>query len=229
MARRKHSKIRVPPGHHHHVADGLVRHLLMQGFTAEEILASGLAELRPDGRLVDRIVDSTVLPIRDQQEEIIGFVGMPDRCRTTEKVFLPTLFDTGVALYWPIGWAKPNEVIVVVQRAVDALAVASALASTGDKDDEWRIVPVSPLDLHVSGAQWSAIAATKPLLVLIGPDSNGLGQDGAHEWLAQARSHGLEACPVNWGNALHPAELMRQSRKEELLTVLSTSLNKQRS
>jgi DNA primase len=53
--------------------DGLTRHLLPKGYTADELITGGLAKRARSGSLIDRFRRRLVWPIRELSGEVIGF------------------------------------------------------------------------------------------------------------------------------------------------------------
>jgi DNA primase catalytic core len=142
----------APPGW-----TGLVDHLRGRGYSRQEIVDAGLGWISKTGAVVDRFRDRLILPIRDENATVVGFIGRRnpslDRDPTNPvPKYLNTLdtalFSKGRQLY---GLSEARELLVrgalpvVVEGPVDALAVT---VGTGG-----RAVGLSPLGVALTRAQ----------------------------------------------------------------------------
>lgn len=116
----------------------LVDHLRALGYSDDTLETSGLALRVRTGRLADRFRDRLTLAIRDQEGQVIGFVGRasPDAPDTTPKYLnsptTPT-YRKGQHLFGAFEASVPlraGAVPVLTEGPLDAIAVGLAATST---------------------------------------------------------------------------------------------------
>lgn len=104
---------------------GLIGDFRDHGVSVQEMLDADLTQTSRHGRIIDMLRDRVILPVRDQDGAIRGFIGraLSDDQRAP-KYRNPTrtpAFDKATALYRPIHHAPASDAtVVVVERALDA-------------------------------------------------------------------------------------------------------------
>jgi DNA primase len=116
--------------------DGLVTAMQAKGFTPDELVDSGLAHRRGDGRVADFYRQRVLIPIRDQHSRICGFVGRnvgDDRWPKYKNPPRTHAYDKSVNLYQPLPApaARGLGQVVVVEGTLDAMAIAVAAIRSG--------------------------------------------------------------------------------------------------
>src|SRR5450759_3297281 len=124
----------------------LTEHLRDRGFTAAEVLASGLGTRARTGRVLDRFRDRLVFPIRDRLDGAVGVVGFvgrrnpaADAADTKGDQRAPKYLNTGqtplyrkgthlFGLTEATGTLDRGGLAVLVEGPLDALAVEHATA-----------------------------------------------------------------------------------------------------
>ena len=117
----------------------LYTELKSQGFTEEEILASGLVNKNPDGKFIDRYRNRLMFPIFDARDRVIAFGGRvlddskPKYINSPEDI----VYSKGRHLY-AYNVAKKNnpKTIIMVEGYMDAVSlhqrgISNAVASLG--------------------------------------------------------------------------------------------------
>ncbi len=125
-------------GHTPRSKTGLIDHLRHRGFSDNELVDAGLASRHPDGRVEDFFTHRLVLPIRpirDTNSQVIGMLGR-DVLGANRAKYLNTpttvIYDKSRHLYQPHRLShRPESNLVVVEGALDALALATYAASAG--------------------------------------------------------------------------------------------------
>ena len=122
-------------GHTPRSKTGLVDHLRHRGFGDDELVDAGLASRHPDGRVEDFFTHRLVLPIRDTDSQVIGMLGR-DVLGANRAKYLNSpstaIYDKSCHLYRAHRPShRPESNLVVVEGALDALALATCAASAG--------------------------------------------------------------------------------------------------
>ena len=163
----------------------LITHLRALGVTDTELLDLDLAYQRSHGAPVDSYRGRIVLPVRDTDGHIQGFLGRdttghPAAPKYRNPTRTPT-FDKASVLYRPTQHRLDQvATIVIVEGALDALAIAAAAAQAGQSH---RFAPVTTSGVTVSAAQADAVLAIHGQLPVIALDPDQAGRDGARRWL----------------------------------------------
>ena len=115
---------------------GLVTAMRSEGFADDELVDAGLAHRDADGRITDFYRQRVLIPIRDQESRICGFVGRnvgDDRWPKYKNPPRTHAYDKSVNLYQPLPaptagrWGQ----VVVVEGTLDAMAIAVAAIRSG--------------------------------------------------------------------------------------------------
>ncbi len=163
----------------------LITHLRARGVTDTELLDLDLAYQPSHGAPVDSYRGRIVLPVRDTDGHLQGFLGRdttghPAAPKYRNPTHTSTFNKAGV-LYRPTQH-RLDEVatIVIVEGALDALAIAAAAARAGQCD---RFAPVTTSGVTVSEAQSDAVLAMhhQPPVIALDPDQ--AGREGTRRWL----------------------------------------------
>ena len=117
-------------GHTGHGWTNLVDHLRSRGVTDTELVAMDLAQTSRKGRLIDTLRDRLIIPVTHADGRITGFVGRDTSSNPrAPKYRNPTrtvTFDKSDCLYRPTHHCVPDAAVVIVEGALDALAITAA-------------------------------------------------------------------------------------------------------
>lgn len=165
---------------------GLVDHLRGHGVDDHEILAMDLGLRTSRGNLVDALRDRIIVPVTDATGRIDGFIGRDTSGNPrAPKYRNPTrtaTFDKRTALYRPTHHRlEADGSVVVVEGALDALALAAAAARTGQTA---CFAPCTANGVAVSDAQAAAVARLHPGPIILALDGDQAGAQGTLRWLA---------------------------------------------
>jgi len=169
-------------GHTPAKADGLVASLRRQGFNDDELVDAGLAHRRLGGGPLDDFYRQRVLiPIRDDQSRIVGFIGrnVGDQQRFAKYKNPPrtALYDKSVNLYQPLpAPTHPRGQVIVVEGTLDAMAIAVAAIRSGQAD---RFCPVTQSGRELSDIQIRRVIDLHPTRPVLGFDGDAAGRDSA--------------------------------------------------
>jgi DNA primase len=183
------------------------------GVTEQEMIDADLAHLSRRGTLIDTLLDRLVLPVRDRQSRIRGFIGRdlsgdPQAPKYRNPTRTP-VFDKATLLYQPIiPEPAPDATVVIVEGALDALAIAAAAATTGQTD---RFVPCTTSGVTVSAAQATQVLALHPRPPVIALDGDTAGAEGTARWITQlCLNHRRPALVTRLPDDLDPADWLHR-------------------
>lgn len=164
-----------------------VEALRRRGVRDGELLDADLAHGTRDGRLVDSYRSRVVVPVRDSAGRVTGFIGRDITGHpAAPKYRNPTRtpgFEKSTALYRPaLLPVHPGTTVVVVEGALDALAVAAAAATAGWADG---FAPCTTSGVTVSAQQARAVLALTAGLPVIALDGDHAGTDGTERWVTR--------------------------------------------
>ena len=164
---------------------GLTRHLLGQGVNDSELLELDLAQSSRKGELIDTYRGRLIIPVRSDRERIDGFIGRDTtgdpRAPKYRNPTRTPVFDKSTALYRPTHHPLCRDAnVVVVEGAIDALAIASAAARTGELP---MFAPATTSGVTVSAVQAHDVLALHPRPPVIALDGDRAGRDGTDRWL----------------------------------------------
>lgn len=178
----------VVVGHATHGWSTLTDQLRSEGVEDEELIAMDLAMRTRGGKLIDTYRNRLILPIINEHSEIHGFIGRDlSGHATAPKYRNPThtpVFDKSQVLYRPAhpGLATNGEVLVV-EGALDALAVAAAAAATGTTH---RVAVCATNGVAASPAHVQQVLSMTTRPPRIAFDGDTAGEQGAARWLLAA-------------------------------------------
>ncbi len=210
-------------GHTPFNPDQLVTRLRSQGFTDDELIDAGLARQRDGEPLTDAFQRRVLLPVRDIDGEVIGLIGrstVADDRRSAAKYLNPpttAVYSKSTALYAParVALAEDGQV-VIVEGAIDALAIAAAARTAGLAD---RFQPVCTSGLSFSDSQIEQILAMHPRAPVIALDGDQAGQQAAARLAARIALYGREAAIVAWPRGEDPASWLAEHGPDGLRAV----------
>jgi DNA primase len=201
-------------GHTPYNPDQLVAHLRKRGFTDDELVDAGLARRRHHEPVTDAFQHRLVLVVKDDEGAVIGLLGrstLGDERRTAAKYLNPprtAVYDKSTALYAPerVQLVEDGQV-VIVEGALDALAIAAAARAAGLGD---RFQPVCTSGLAFSASQIEQILDMHPRAPVIALDGDQAGQRAAALLAARIAEHGREAAIVSWPRGEDPASWLAE-------------------
>jgi len=191
-------------GHTPANADGLVAALHAKGFSNDELVDAALAHRRVGGGpLGDFYRQRVLVPIRDDQERVVGIIGRNvaalQRWAKYKNPPRTAIYDKSVNLYQPLAApADPGGQVIVVEGTLDAMAIAVAAIRAGQGD---RYCPVTQSGRELSAAQLTRVIEMHPARVVLGFDGDTAGQDAAYRHALAALRRGSEVAA-----AVLPAE-----------------------
>jgi DNA primase len=167
---------------------GLVTALRTDGFTDAELVDAGLAHRYEGGRITDFYRQRVLIPIRDQQSRICGFVGrnVGDDCWPKYKNPPRTrAYDKSVNLYQPLPppSAGRGGQVIVVEGTLDAMAIAVAAIASGTAG---QFCPVTQSGRELSAKQLVQVATLHRGVVVLGFDGDAAGRESARRHAAAA-------------------------------------------
>ena len=187
----------------------LTDRLLRDGVSIDELQAVDLAHRSRSGLLYDTFHGRLMVPVRSGSEYIEGFIGRKvDDIERGPKYRNPTrtaTFDKSQVLYSPL--VEPPgayATAVVVEGALDALAVAASAAQADRLGEFW---PCSTNGVTVSSAQAERVATSGAERIVVGLDGDQAGAEGTQRWVdAVCRGTGQPAKVTRLPDGLDPAE-----------------------
>ena len=191
----------------------LVDDLRRDGVTDDELTVMDLAQRTRDNRLVDTLRDRIIVPVRDADHRIRGFIGRdisgnPRAPKYRNPTHTPT-FDKSQILYRPTQHAlNPGGTVVIVEGVLDALAIAAHAAATGRSR---RLAPCAANGVTASTAQVHHILGlAREAHCVIALDGDQAGDDGTTRWLqALTIEHGKVAYLTPLPAGTDPADWLR--------------------
>jgi DNA primase catalytic core len=205
----------------------LTRHLRDQGFSADLVLASGLAVTGRDGSLRDRFHDRLMIPIQSPGGTVIAFIGRrhPGAPDDYGPKYLNSpdsdLYIKGNVL---AGLAEGRRQLdlgaqpVIVEGPLDAIAVS--ISAPG------RFVGVTPCGTALTGEHVAALARVVDLPergVRVALDPDPAGRKGAARAYQRLRVVTSAMTAVVFPDRQDPAELLEKRGRDHLRTVLTSS------
>ena len=147
----------------------LVDHLRQLGFSDNELLDADLARYSRRGTLIDTYRDRLMLPVRSAHGEVIGFTG---RRLDDSDTRAPKWMNGANSAAWAksttlygIEHLTPDSVPVIVEGALDALAVTAATNG--------RYVGVAPLGTALTPSQVARLPRSTEVIVAFDADPAG--------------------------------------------------------
>lgn len=166
--------------------DGLSSRLVALGFTSVEVVDAGWAVERGN-QLRDRFRRRVVLPVSDASGALRGVIAR-DITGLAQCRYINTpstvAFRKGSLLYSPIP-ARPDEIVVVCEGPLDALAVALRSA------EEPGLATVAPSGTALTREHVDSILALNPTKIMLCPDGDDAGRAAGARWTAQFSEIGV--------------------------------------
>ena len=155
---------RAEVGHTAEGRDTLARVLQAQDFSPDELVDAGLVRRREGGtELVDVYRERVLFPVRDEAGHVRGLLGRNVGDPRWPKYLNPArsaVYDKSLHLYQPLpAPVHPSGHVVVVEGAIDALAVATAAVLVGAGA---YLCPVTQAGRDLSAHQVAAVLALHP-------------------------------------------------------------------
>jgi DNA primase len=163
----------------------LTQHLLRRGVTDTELLELDLSQPPRNGDLIDTYRGRLIVPVLQDRGRIDGFIGRdttgdPRAPKYRNPTRTPT-FDKSTALYRPTHHRLDRDAnVVVVEGALDALAIAATAALSGELS---MFAPATTSGVTVSAVQAQAVLALHPKPPVIALDGDRAGRQGTDRWL----------------------------------------------
>src|SRR5450759_3756498 len=190
----------------------LTQHLLHRGVTDTELLELDLAQRSRSGDLVDTYRGRRIVPVLRASGRIDGFIGRdttgdPRAPKYRNPTRTPT-FDKSTALYRPTHHGLDRDAnVVVVEGALDALAIAATAALGGELS---MFAPATTSGVTVSAVQAQAVLALHPKPPVIALDGDRAGREGTDRWLrALCIERGRPALVTRLSDGVDPAEWLQ--------------------
>jgi len=198
----------------------LTRHLLRRGVTDTELLELDLAHQSRNGDLVDTYRGRLIVPVLRDSGGIDGFMGRdttgdPRAPKYRNPTRTPT-FDKSTALYRPTHHGLDRDAnIVIVEGALDALAIAATAALRGELS---MFAPATTSGVTVFGVQAQAVLSLHPKPPVIALDGDRAGREGTDRWLrALCIERSRPALVSRLPDGVDPAEWLRHQGVSGLL------------
>jgi DNA primase len=174
-----------------HTADqptGLVDWMRRRDFADDELVDAGLAHRPPgDRHLTDFYRNRVLIPVRDHEDKLVGFIGRNVGDARWPKYKNPPhtiRYDKSVDLYQPLpAPEQPHGQVLVVEGVIDALAVAVAAIRVGRSD--W-FCPITQSGRELSPQQLRYVLAlhSQPPLIAMDGDESGRSSNARIETAA---------------------------------------------
>ena len=207
----------------------LVDHLRGNGYTGDEIIASGLGKRSRTGGLIDRFRDRAIIPARTLDGTTIAFIGRANpEAALTDGQPIPKylnspqtpLFTKGATLFG-LDAAKPRldvgAVPVLVEGTLDAIAIHLA-------DTEQRYAPIAPSGTALTATQVTTLTNTVDLSdrgIIVAFDGDPAGQHAATRAHTRLREHTNRLLHAQLAAGTDPAQLLETHGTQALLDALA--------
>lgn len=208
--------------------DGLVTELRAHGWTDDEICEAGLATTSKRGTIIDRFRDRLMVPIADQNGNILAFTARrsPDETRPEVPKYInspttPAYHKTDVmfgldpdAVARLRAGARP----VLLEGAMDVAAMRVAMPD---------VVPVASCGTAVTIEQLALLRSLTPdglgsLVVALDPDAAGR-KASARVWGMLTPDEAAAARALALPDGLDPADLVKSGRTSEIVAAFEST------
>ncbi len=184
----------------------LLRRLLADGFSTDELVDAGLVHRDPNGRVTNFYHQRLLIPIRSPEGCLTGLVGRNVGDSRAPKYKNPpqtVLYDKSVNLYQPLPAPRhPYGGVVVVEGTLDGLAIACAAIRTGYAT---RLCPVTQSGRELSLCQLDTVLRLHPGSLVISFDGDSAGRDSNRRLAAAVQARGRSATIVSQPDGTDPA------------------------
>lgn len=196
-------------GHTPRSRSGLVDHLQKQGFVVNELVDAGLASRHPDGRVEDFFTHRLILPVRDRHDQVVGLIGR-DVLGANRAKYLNTpttaVYEKSRHLYQPTRTTHlPVGNLVVVEGALDALALAAHAASAGAD-----LTAVSPSGVALTPFHRASIYSQTANPPVLCADGDPAGRQATTRWVLDMTLEGRESVAVTLPHPHDPADWLAE-------------------
>jgi DNA primase len=179
---------RAEVGHTPASPAGLVTAMGVEGFTPDELVDAGLTHRRRDGRVTDFYRQRVLIPIRNQDSHICGFVGRnvgDDRWPKYKNPPRTHAYDKSVNLYQPLPAPAAGGLgqVVVVEGTLDAMAIAVAAIRSGRAG---QFCPLTQSGRELSEFQLGRVFDLHLCPPVLGFDGDTAGRDSALRYAVTA-------------------------------------------
>jgi DNA primase len=199
-------------GHTPDGATGLVTLLLSDGFLPDELVDAGLARRTDSGLLTDFFRNRVLVPIRTAQGRVCALGGRnvgDDRWPKYVNSPRTVAYDKSVELYQPLPAPTcPDGRVVVVEGAIDALAIAVAAIRTGNGN---RLCPGAPMGKELSAAQIYRLLDLAPNAPAVAFDGDKAGQLAADRLVLRITDRGRQVEPIRFPAGRDPASWLAEN------------------
>jgi DNA primase len=191
---------------------GLVDRLRARGFTDDELVDAGLAYHRlGGGRVTDFYRQRVLIPVRDHDGRIAGFIGRNVGDERWPKYKNPPRthnYDKAVNLYQPLpAPADADGQVVVVEGTLDAMAIAVAAIQA---DLPPKFCPVTQSGRELSERQLEHVLGLHPHPPVIGFDGDAPGRDSIIRVAIAAAYRGHEVVVTTFPEGADPASWLAE-------------------
>ncbi len=185
---------------------GLVDWMRGKGFSDDELVDAGLASLDSEGRVTDFYRDRVLLPVRDDQRQLAGFIGRNVGAPCWSKYKNPprtARYDKSVDLYQPLDRpSRESGRVIVVEGTIDAMAIAVAAIRVG-KSDEY--CPLTQSGRELSNRQLRRVLALHPSPLIISFDADKAGRESTDRLSRTLTAAGRRAVVADLPDGQDPA------------------------
>lgn len=195
---------------------GLVTNMRRKGFSDDELVDAGLVNRLPDGTVRDFFSHRLILPVRDYEDRVVGFIGRDVAGLLHRPKYLNSarsaVYDKGEYPYRATR-ANGRVPLLVVEGALDALAVDSLAAESGV-----GLRAVSPSGTALTGAHQRVVAADAAGPPVLCPDGDAAGRRAAESWVLAMTLAGQEVLAVTLPGSHDPASWLELHGPDGLAT-----------
>ncbi len=194
----------------HGSADRLVSRLRQRGFNDDEVVDAGLARRNDRGQIIDVFRDRVMLPVKDADGDVVGFVGRYDGKHHGVPKYLnctkTVAYEKSINLYRPsCPTLAPTARIILCEGTIDALAIAVVAASAGRSA---QFAPIAGSGLAISDAQWDVIVGMHPGMIVLSADGDAPGRKANLQWSLTLAKRGREGLVAAWPEGEDPASYL---------------------
>jgi DNA primase len=198
---------RFEVGHTPDQPGGLVDWMRRRGFVDDELVDAGLAHRRTgDNYLTDFYRNRVLIPVRDRNEKLAGFIGRNVGNGRWPKYKNPprtVRYDKSVHLYQPLSAPEqPHGQVVVVEGVIDAMAIAVAAIRVGRSD--WYC-PITQSGRELSAKQLRYVLSLHDQPPLIAMDGDETGRSSNQRLVAAGANLGRQVLVAPLPDGQDPA------------------------
>jgi DNA primase len=205
---------------------GLVDWMRRRGFADDELVDAGLAHRRTEDRcLTDFYRDRVLIPVRDRNDKLAGFIGRNVGDARWPKYKNPphtVRYDKSLHLYQPLpAPEQPHGQVIVVEGVIDAMAIAVTAIRVGRSD--WYC-PVTQSGRELSPKQLRYVLSLDDQLPLIAMDGDEPGRSSNARIQAAAATLGRQVLVAQLPDGEDPASWLARRGPSGLTAFERASL-----